>query len=74
MVAAWVLLSLVLLRLLLLALGTAFLVRTVRACPACFNPTTPVLVRWLRKVSRFELRWCMHCGWRGISRARTGGT
>lgn len=70
MVAAWVLVSLVLLRLALLGIGSALLVRTVRDCPACFRPTTPVLVRWLRRVSHFEWRWCTHCGWRGLSRGR----
>lgn len=68
MVAAFVLLVLILLRVVLLGLGSALLVRPARDCPACFRPTTPVLVRWLRYLPRFEWRWCMHCGWRGVGR------
>lgn len=68
MVATFVLLALVLLRVVLLTLGSLLLVRPVRACPACFEPTAPVLHPWLERLTRLEWRWCAGCGWRGPAR------
>lgn len=68
MIAVLVLVGLIALRVGLLGLGSALLVRPVRDCPACFRPTAPVRVRWLHLLPRFEWRWCMDCGWRGLAR------
>jgi hypothetical protein len=66
-VLALTFLALILLRVALLTVGGLLLVRPVRGCPACFQPTAPVRVRWLPWTGRFEWRWCMGCGWRGLS-------
>jgi hypothetical protein len=56
----------------LLAAGGPLLVRPVRTCPACFEPTAPVLVRWLERLTRLEWRWCTYCGWSGLGRRGIG--
>ena len=64
-----VLLALALLRVALVAVGAALLIRPVRACPACFLDTLPIRRRWLRRLApRYEWRWCPHCNWQGPSR------
>jgi hypothetical protein len=68
MVLGLTFLGLILLRVVLLTVGGFLLIRPVRGCPACFQPTTPVLVPWLERLTRLEWRWCTHCGWRGVAR------
>lgn len=69
MVAVYVLLALVLLRVGLVMGGAALLIRRVRLCPACSEPTVPLLKPWLaRLLPSYEWRWCPTCGWQGPSR------
>lgn len=68
MVLALTFLGFIVLRVALLGVGGLLLIRTVRGCPACFQPTAPVRVRWLERLSRLEWRWCTYCGWRGLAR------
>ncbi|MGH7482659.1 MAG: hypothetical protein ACRELV_10935 [Longimicrobiales bacterium] len=64
--------GLVLLRLGLLAVAAVFLIGPVSACPACFRPTVPLLIRPLRRLAPWlEWRWCPDCAWQGPAR-RTG--
>lgn len=43
-----------------------------RDCPRCAAETVPVRSRCLRPVRRIAgVRWCMSCGWEGITRATT---
>ena len=62
--------GLVLLRCILVAVGVTLLLRPVRECPACFEPTVrvrrPILEALIRIV---EWRWCLSCGWQGPARA-----
>jgi hypothetical protein len=61
--------SLVLFRLVLIGVVGFLIIRPVRDCPACFEPTVPIRLRWLARVSpRFEWRWCPECGWEGPAR------
>lgn len=40
-----------------------------RECPRCAGDTLPIRSRLLRPVRRIaSLRWCMGCGWEGVSR------
>lgn len=42
---------------------------TGRECPRCTNETMPIQSRLLRPVrSLVSFRWCMTCGWEGVSR------
>ena len=67
-----VLLGLVLLRLLLVAVGAALIVRPVIDCPACFGPSFGLYRHWLeRLVPWIEWRWCPRCGWQGPARRVT---
>lgn len=68
MVLGLTFLGLIVLRVALLTVGGLLLIRPVRDCPACFQPTAPVLVPWLEQLTRLEWRWCTHCGWRGVAR------
>jgi hypothetical protein len=68
MVLGLTFLGLIILRVALVTVGGMLLIQPVHDCPACFQPTVPVLVRWLERLARFEWRWCPHCGWRGLSR------
>jgi hypothetical protein len=64
-----VLLGLVALRLLLIGLGAALIMRPVFDCPACFGPSFPLHRRWLRRLAPWiEWRWCPRCGWQGPAR------
>lgn len=61
--------GLVLLRVVVVATAAALLIRPVRACPACFHPTVPLLIRPLAKlVPWVEWRWCPDCAWQGPAR------
>jgi hypothetical protein len=43
-----------------------------RDCPRCAAETVPVKSRLLRPVRRMAgVRWCMSCGWEGITRTTT---
>jgi hypothetical protein len=65
-------LGLILLRVALVTLGAILIVRPVRACPACFQPTTPILRPWLERLTPLEWRWCTHCGWKGVAQRNAG--
>lgn len=40
-----------------------------RECPRCTGETLPIRSRLLRPIRRLAaLRWCMACGWEGVSR------
>lgn len=46
-------------------------------CGQCTREAVPLQRRWLRQFSRLlpgirlERRWCLHCGWEGITRSRS---
>ena len=64
-----VLLALVVVRVLIVAVLGLLIIRPVRECPACFEPTVPIrLPLLLRLARRFEWRWCPACGWEGPAR------
>jgi hypothetical protein len=71
MIVVYVFLALVLLRVLLVGVGAAMLIRPVEKCPACFYDTLklqrPVfgLKKWI------EWRWCPSCSWQGLARVTT---
>ena len=74
MIVVYVFAALVLLRVVLIAVGAALIVREVHACPACFNESVPVQRPMLRFfLPWIEWRWCTYCGWEGPSRVN-GGT
>lgn len=67
-----VLLSLVALRVMAVGILVLFIIRPVRACPACFRDTFPLRKWWLRWITfRMEWRWCPSCGWEGLARRRS---
>ena len=67
--AAIVLGGLVVVRVGLVWLGAALLLRPARECPACFQPTAlvrrPLLTALLPNA---EWRWCPSCAWQGPTR------
>jgi hypothetical protein len=64
-----VLLGLVALRILLIGLGAALILRPVVECPACFGPSFALYRRWLQSIVPWiEWRWCPRCGWQGPAR------
>ena len=70
---AVVLLGLVVLRVLIVTVLGLLIIRPVRECPACFEPTVPI--RWplvLRLATGFEWRWCPSCRWQGPARKVSG--
>ena len=72
--AVGVLGGLVLLRFVIVGVGAALLLRPVRECPACFEPTVRVKRPVLEAVTRIaEWRWCISCGWQGPARVSEGG-
>jgi hypothetical protein len=69
MIVMYVFAALVLLRVILVALGAALIIRPVQDCPACFQETMPIQRRWLsRSMPWLEWRWCPGCGWEGPAR------
>lgn len=67
--AVIVLLGLALLRFVVLSVGAALILRAVKACPACFEPTFVLQRRWLQRLLPWlEVRFCPHCGWQGPAR------
>lgn len=64
--------GLVALRALAVAFLVYFIIRPVRACPACFRDTFPLKKRWLAVLGlaarSLEWRWCPFCGWEGPAR------
>jgi|SoiMethySBSTD1v2_1073268.scaffolds.fasta_scaffold5970834_2 hypothetical protein len=71
MIIVYVFLGLVLLRVVLIGLGAAMLIRPVQQCPACFYDTLKLqrsvvgLKKWI------EWRWCPSCSWQGLARVTT---
>ena len=65
-----ILFGLVFLRAVAVGMMTLLVIHPVRVCPACLdNRTVPVRKEWLRfTFRRYEWRWCMACGWEGLSR------
>lgn len=64
-----VLFGIVALRVLAVRFLVLLIIRPVRGCPACFEPTAPIRKRWLFLLGRnLEWRWCAACGWEGIAR------
>lgn len=67
-----VLLGLVALRAVVVAFMVFFIIRPVRACPACFRDTFPLRKRWLHALGfvahHLEWRWCPFCDWQGLAR------
>lgn len=44
-----------------------------RDCPRCASETLPIRRGLLRPVRRFlQQRWCMACGWEGVTRYAAG--
>ena len=67
--AALVLGGLVLLRWIIIGLGSLLVLRTAYVCPACFESTVAVQRKTLAVLVRIaEWRWCPQCGWEGPSR------
>ena len=60
--------GLVLLRVLLVGIGAALLIRPVRSCPACFHATLPIRTALLRPFPAYEWRWCPTCRWQALAR------
>jgi len=73
--AVYVLLGLVALRVIIVGIGAALLLRPVRDCPACFaDATFRAHHRWLRLLAPWlEWRFCPRCGWHGPSRRLARG-
>jgi len=64
-----VLLGLVALRVVLIVLGAALIVRPVIECPACFGPSFSLYRHWVERLAPWlEWRWCPRCGWHGPAR------
>lgn len=64
-----VLLGLVVLRVLIVTVLGLLIIRPVRECPACFEPTVPIRLPFvLRLAVGFEWRWCPACRWQGPAR------
>ena len=69
MTLVYVFLGLVLLRVVVLAIGFALIIRPVNACPACFHDTLKLQRIWLaRLLPWMEWRWCPSCSWQGPAR------
>jgi hypothetical protein len=68
---AAVLLATVLLRLVLVAGVTWLLVPARHACPRCGDDQLARVTSHLAGLVRLERRWCLACGWQGVSKART---
>jgi predicted RNA-binding Zn-ribbon protein involved in translation (DUF1610 family) len=63
-----VLLATVLLRLILVA-GVAWLLVPARhACPRCGDDPLARVTSRLAGLARLERRWCLTCGWQGVSK------
>ena len=67
--AVWVLGGLVLLRWIIIGLGSLLVLHSAHVCPACFEQTVAVRRKVLTMLVRIaEWRWCPQCGWEGPSR------
>ena len=71
MIIVYVFLGLVLLRVVLIALGAAMLIRPVQQCPACFYDTLKLQRSVVGMRKWIEWRWCPSCGWQGLARVTT---
>ncbi len=64
-----ILFGLVFLRVVVVTAVGFLIIRPVRDCPACFQPTVPIKMTWLARISsHFEWRWCPECHWEGPAR------
>ena len=73
MIIVYTLPALALLRAAVILAAALLLIAPVSACPACFQPSLPIRRAWLAPfASRFEWRWCPHCGWQGPARRVRG--
>src|ERR1051326_2500990 len=63
-----VLFGTVLLRLFLVALVVWLLIPRRRTCPHCSEVTVPIREPDFLRFLLLERRWCMGCGWNGVSR------
>ncbi len=43
-------------------------------CPKCEDATIPLLAPRVLRALRLERRWCLACGWSGMSKRRKAGT
>ena len=68
MIIVYVFMGLVLLRILLIGVGAALLIRPVLNCPACFQDTLKLRRPVLALGNWIEWRWCPSCGWQGLAR------
>ncbi|GIT50119.1 MAG: hypothetical protein Ct9H300mP15_03320 [Gemmatimonadota bacterium] len=67
--AVLVLGGLVILRWVIIGLGSLLVLHSARVCPACFEQTVAVRRKILTVLVRIaEWRWCPQCGWEGPSR------
>jgi len=67
--AVWVLGGLVLLRWIIIGLGSLVVLHSAHVCPACLEQTVAVQRKILTVLVRIaEWRWCPQCGWEGPSR------
>ena len=71
MIVVYVFLALVVLRVLLIGVGAALLIRPVLQCPACFHDTLKLRRPVLALGNWIEWRWCPSCGWQGLARVTT---
>jgi hypothetical protein len=71
MIVVYVFLALVLLRVLLVGLGAAMLIRPVQKCPACFHDTLKLQRTLFGFKNWIEWRWCPSCSWQGLARVTT---
>lgn len=63
MLAFWVMLGFVVLRLVVLAGLALLLLPRGRTCPACREETVPLVSTGLLRLLPIDKRWCTHCGW-----------
>jgi hypothetical protein len=63
-----VLLATVLLRLVLVAGAIWLLVPPRHRCPRCGDEQLVRVASHLARVLRLERRWCLACGWQGVSK------
>lgn len=68
MVVVYTFLGLILIRVVFMGLFLWLLLSVGPACPACRGETIRVRMRGARWLLGVERRWCMACGWEGLTR------
>jgi hypothetical protein len=63
-----VLMTTVLLRVALVAVAVWFLIPRRRLCPHCAEETAALESPRMLTVAQVQRRWCLSCGWVGLSR------